>query len=347
MMLSVGSITCLIFNSQICFVFLSCWHCLCISHFDFVQIFSLIFIFCNNNNNYLKCWLTLQFAPHILRIGRFYQVQVQKISVNGIERLVSISRESVKKRGGDWTCSLAGIIFLWILHVLLILRLVRAQNVVIVFAKLLDVDTVHFTGSDISQSTWILQELIQQMANVQYTENVTEEQLDAMAGSETLRYQATSFGITRNNKVASVYNGCFNGKIVVLSYHGYCWLLFMIVSSKTAQFVCSKDIWCLQALVKSTNRLRDSLLPKEEPKLAVPLLLLIAQYRSMWDSFKWFVELIISFFSTSMFFKWQVSFAFLVSKVNHPAIAVLCTYRAASFLAFHIYFKERTFIVFI
>jgi THO complex subunit 2 len=49
------------------------------------------------------------------------------------------------------------------------------------------------------------QELIQQMANVQYTENMTEEQLDAMAGGETLRYQATSFGIMRNNKVP-VYN---------------------------------------------------------------------------------------------------------------------------------------------
>ncbi|KAL2518582.1 THO complex subunit 2 [Abeliophyllum distichum] len=81
----------------------------------------------------------------------------------------------------------------------------------------------------------LLQELIQQMANVQYTENMTEEQLDAMAGSDTLRYQATSFGITRNNK----------------------------------------------ALIKSTNRLRDSLLPKEEPKLAIPLLLLIAQHRSL------------------------------------------------------------------
>ncbi|XP_057478199.1 THO complex subunit 2 isoform X1 [Actinidia eriantha] len=81
----------------------------------------------------------------------------------------------------------------------------------------------------------LLQELIQQMANVQYTENMTEEQLDAMAGSDTLRYQATSFGITRNNK----------------------------------------------ALIKSTNRLRDSLLPKEEPKLAIPLLLLIAQHRSV------------------------------------------------------------------
>ncbi|XP_076922275.1 THO complex subunit 2-like [Bidens hawaiensis] len=81
----------------------------------------------------------------------------------------------------------------------------------------------------------LLQELIQQMANVQYTENMTEEQLDAMAGSETLRYQATSFGATRNNK----------------------------------------------ALMKSTNRLRDSLLPKDEPKLAIPLLLLIAQHRSV------------------------------------------------------------------
>ncbi|KAH6773938.1 THO2 [Perilla frutescens var. frutescens] len=81
----------------------------------------------------------------------------------------------------------------------------------------------------------LLQELVQQMANVQYTENMTEDQLDAMAGSDTLRYQATSFGITRNNK----------------------------------------------ALIKSTNRLRDSLLPKEEPKLAVPLLLLIAQHRSV------------------------------------------------------------------
>ncbi|GER41251.1 THO complex subunit [Striga asiatica] len=81
----------------------------------------------------------------------------------------------------------------------------------------------------------LLQELIQQMANVLYTENMTEDQLDAMAGSDMLRYQATSFGVTRNNK----------------------------------------------ALIKSTNRLRDSLLPKEEPKLAIPLLLLIAQHRSV------------------------------------------------------------------
>ncbi|XWS64052.1 hypothetical protein CRYUN_Cryun06bG0153900 [Craigia yunnanensis] len=81
----------------------------------------------------------------------------------------------------------------------------------------------------------LLQELVQQMANVQFTENLTEEQLDAMAGSETLRYQATSFGVTRNNK----------------------------------------------ALIKSTNRLRDSLLPKDEPKLAIPLLLLISQHRSL------------------------------------------------------------------
>ncbi|KAI3847949.1 hypothetical protein MKX03_017474 [Papaver bracteatum] len=82
---------------------------------------------------------------------------------------------------------------------------------------------------------FLLQELIQQMENFQYTENMTEEQLDAMAGSETLRYQATAFGVTRNNK----------------------------------------------ALVKSTNRLRESLLPKDEPKLALPLLLLIAQHRAL------------------------------------------------------------------
>ncbi|XP_042021570.1 THO complex subunit 2-like [Salvia splendens] len=81
----------------------------------------------------------------------------------------------------------------------------------------------------------LLQELIQQMANVQYTENMTEDQLDAMAGSDTLRYQATSFGMPRNNK----------------------------------------------ALMKSMNRLRDSLFAKEEPKLAIPLLLLIAQHRSV------------------------------------------------------------------
>ncbi|KAI5382680.1 THO complex subunit 2 isoform X2 [Lathyrus oleraceus] len=81
----------------------------------------------------------------------------------------------------------------------------------------------------------LLQELIQQMANVQYTENLTEEQLDSMAGSETLKYQATSFGMTRNNK----------------------------------------------ALIKSTSRLRDALLPKDEPKLATPLLLLLAQHRSL------------------------------------------------------------------
>uniref|UniRef100_A0A0D9V9I6 THO complex subunit 2 n=1 Tax=Leersia perrieri TaxID=77586 RepID=A0A0D9V9I6_9ORYZ len=87
---------------------------------------------------------------------------------------------------------------------------------------------------DIGIELVVLEELIQQMANVQYTENMTEEQVDAMAGSETLRLQASLFGSTRNSKV----------------------------------------------LNKSTNKLKDSLLPKEEPKLAVPLLLLIAQHRS-------------------------------------------------------------------
>ncbi|VAH85573.1 unnamed protein product [Triticum turgidum subsp. durum] len=80
----------------------------------------------------------------------------------------------------------------------------------------------------------VLEELIQQMANVQYTENMTDEQVDAMAGSETLRLQSSLFGSTRNYKV----------------------------------------------LNKSINKLRDSLLPKDEPKLAIPLLLLIAQHRS-------------------------------------------------------------------
>ena len=46
-----------------------------------------------------------------------------------------------------------------------------------------------------------LQELIQQMAKVQYTENMSDAILDALAGSETLRYQATFSGVTRNYKV--------------------------------------------------------------------------------------------------------------------------------------------------
>lgn len=43
------------------------------------------------------------------------------------------------------------------------------------------------------------------MANVQYTENMTEEQVDAMAGSETLRQQASLFGATRNYKVEGTF----------------------------------------------------------------------------------------------------------------------------------------------
>ncbi|MCH94493.1 THO complex subunit 2-like, partial [Trifolium medium] len=35
------------------------------------------------------------------------------------------------------------------------------------------------------------------------------------------------------------------------------------------------------AMIKSTSRLTDSLLPKDEPKLATPLLLLLAQHRSL------------------------------------------------------------------
>ncbi|KAJ6433781.1 hypothetical protein OIU84_017476 [Salix udensis] len=108
----------------------------------------------------------------------------------------------------------------------------------------------------------LLQELVQQMANVQYTENLTEEQLDAMAGSETLRYQATSFGVTRNNK--------FTFPNVAELEHIFASYLNLKLSSQR-----------MEALFKSTNRLRDSLLPKDEPKLAIPLLLLIAQHRSV------------------------------------------------------------------
>ncbi|GMH01955.1 hypothetical protein Nepgr_003794 [Nepenthes gracilis] len=143
-----------------------------------------------------------------------------------IERLAQVGRDKLKEDGlnlSDWLQSLASFwghlckkypsMELRGLFQYLVNQLKRGQGIELI----------------------ILQELIQQMANVQYTENMTEEQLDAMAGGETLRYQATAFGITRNNK----------------------------------------------ALIKSTNRLRDSLLPREEPKLAIPLLLLIAQHRSL------------------------------------------------------------------
>ncbi|CAA6659375.1 unnamed protein product [Spirodela intermedia] len=73
----------------------------------------------------------------------------------------------------------------------------------------------------------VLQELMQQMANVQYTENMTEDQLDAMAGGETLRSQSSIFGMTKANKAKG--------------------------------FSIAQD----------------------EPNLAVPLLLLLAQHRSM------------------------------------------------------------------
>jgi THO complex subunit 2 len=56
---------------------------------------------------------------------------------------------------------------------------------------------------NLNSTQFFMQELIQQMANVQYTENMTEEQVDAMAGSETLRQQASLFGATRNYKVLS------------------------------------------------------------------------------------------------------------------------------------------------
>lgn len=42
---------------------------------------------------------------------------------------------------------------------------------------------------------------MQQMASVEYTENVTDDQLEALAGGEALRYQASAFGVTKNNKV--------------------------------------------------------------------------------------------------------------------------------------------------
>ncbi|CAB4304213.1 unnamed protein product [Prunus armeniaca] len=76
------------------------------------------------------------------------------------------------------------------------------------------------------------------MANVHYTENLTEDQLDAMAGQRRL------FVIRQ---------------------------LLLVLLAITR---------CL-ALIKSTNRLRDSLLPKDESKLAIPLLLLLAQHRSV------------------------------------------------------------------
>ncbi|XP_062207878.1 THO complex subunit 2-like isoform X2 [Phragmites australis] len=142
-----------------------------------------------------------------------------------IERLAQGGREKLKDDGlnlSDWLQSLASF---WG-------HLCKKHNAVEL--KSLLQYLVNQLKKGVGIELVVLEELIQQMANVQYTENVTEEQVDAMAGSETLRQQASLFGATRNYKVLS----------------------------------------------KSTNRLRDSLLPKEEPKLAVPMLLLIAQHRS-------------------------------------------------------------------
>lgn len=165
-------------------------------------------------------------APVVDAFKYLTQLEYDILEYVVIERLVQGGREKLKDDGlnlSDWLQSLASFwghlckkypsMELRGLFQYLVNRLKKGSGIELV----------------------LLQELIQQMANVQYTENMTEEQLDAMAGSETLRFQATSFGATRNNK----------------------------------------------ALIKSTNRLRDSLLPKDEPKLAIPLLLLIAQHRSV------------------------------------------------------------------
>ncbi|CAH8349699.1 unnamed protein product [Eruca vesicaria subsp. sativa] len=165
-------------------------------------------------------------APVVDAFKYLTQLEYDILEYVVIERLVQSGRAKLKDDGinlSDWLQSLASFwghlckkypsMELRGLFQYLVNQLKRGQGIELV----------------------LLQELIQQMANVQYTENLTEDQLDAMAGSETLRYHATSFGMTRNNK----------------------------------------------ALVKSSNRLRDSLLPNDEPKIAIPLLLLIAQHRSL------------------------------------------------------------------
>ncbi|MQL84853.1 hypothetical protein Taro_017363 [Colocasia esculenta] len=176
----------------------------------------------------------------------------------------------------------------------------------------------------------MIQELMQHMANVQYTENMTEDQLDAMAGAETLRSQFTVFGMSKANKVQVTslppsllchlhYDDINIGKVAVEDSRGkgvWAWI---------AKYFRGSSRWCLQtslrpfggrtddsqshsfnkfyqmydivnnimpsstmlglemggALSKSTNRLRDSLFPRDGPNQAVPLLLLIAQHRSM------------------------------------------------------------------
>lgn len=134
------------------------------------------------------------------------------------------------------------------------------------------------------------------MANVLHTENMTEDQLDAMAGSETLRALVTSFGMTRNNKVDFFFLfRYFTINIIsllfLLTFKASClalWigygafifvhgLVYFVITIHKILYLCL----VLQALLKSTNRLRDSLIPKDEPKLAIPLLLLIAQHRSL------------------------------------------------------------------
>eukprot|EP00897_Mesotaenium_endlicherianum_P006325 jgi/Mesen1/5720/ME000289S04824 len=54
----------------------------------------------------------------------------------------------------------------------------------------------------------LLQELVQQMASVEHVENLTEDQLDAMAGGEVLRQLAATFVQVRNNKVSAMPWAC-------------------------------------------------------------------------------------------------------------------------------------------
>ncbi|KAM7255281.1 hypothetical protein ACFE04_020522 [Oxalis oulophora] len=166
-------------------------------------------------------------APVVDAFKYLTQLEYDALEYVVIERLAQVGRDKLKDDGinlSDWLQSLASFwghlckkypsMELRGLFQYLVNQLKKGQGIEIV----------------------LLQELVQHMANVQFTENLTEEDLEAMGGSDTLRYLATSaFAVARNNK----------------------------------------------ALIKSTNRLKDSLLPKDEPKLAATLLLLIAQHRSV------------------------------------------------------------------
>eukprot|EP00850_Spirogloea_muscicola_P022111 SM000277S10346 [mRNA] locus=s277:6832:17596:- [translate_table: standard] len=190
-------------------------------------------------------------GPVVDALKFFSQMEFDMVEYVVIERLAQSGRTKLKDDGlnlSDWLQSLASF---W--------GTVCKKYAKLEMTPLLRhmVNSLKVNeGSDLI----LLQDLVQQLAGIEHIENLTDEQLEAMAGSELLRHLATSFGQVRNDKSTTKAAGRLREALMPRGEDQLAFSLLVLIAHHRSNIALASDAPHIKMVSEQYDRCHSILL---------------------------------------------------------------------------------------